>query len=282
MQLPNSASASDATAHCRADHSMFLTRLATSAVVAPIALVAVYIGFPAFHVLIALMAAAVLWEFTQIVEKSGLNRRIVIALGLAAIAVGVSAQNVGAALAIIALGWAGLFVSDTSGRRLKSSSIQAGFICAAIPSVCLIAVAQIGDATTVFWILAIVWGTDVGAYAVGRTIGGPRLVPVISPNKTWSGAIGGLVTAVLAAALLSNALSFGPNVTNLALAAGLSIFCQVGDLAESHFKRQHDVKDSGTWMPGHGGVMDRLDGLWTVAPVAALLCIVQKGGVDSW
>lgn len=282
MPSPNSGGASDATAQSQADGCMFLTRLATSAVFAPIALGAVYFGFPAFNILVALMAAAVLWEYVQIVEKSGLSTRIVIAIAATLSAVGVAHVSFTLAVAVIGIVWAFLFVFDGSGRRFKNTSTQAALICAAIPPVCLVMVAEIGGATTLFWLLAVVWGTDVGAYALGRMIGGPRLAPVTSPNKTWSGAVGGVVTSVFAAGLTAQWLGLGLNSVTLMLAASLSIAGQAGDMAESQFKRRHGVKDSGTWMPGHGGVMDRVDGLWTIAPIVTLICAVQDGGIGTW
>ena len=123
------------------------------------------------------------------------------------------------------------------------------------------------------WVLllaAVVWGGDVGAYLVGRLVGGPRLAPLISPGKTWSGALGGTLAAVLAgAAVWPDRLAFA-----LPLALCLSVVAQAGDLLESAVKRRFGVKDSGRLIPGHGGLLDRLDGVLTSAPLAAIVLLV--------
>ncbi|MGE5540085.1 MAG: phosphatidate cytidylyltransferase [Gemmatimonas sp.] len=118
------------------------------------------------------------------------------------------------------------------------------------------------------WVFAVVWATDSAAYAVGRTIGGPKLAPPISPNKTWSGAVGGLVGAGVVGGVLGWAEA-GPTTPALAGMA-LSVVAQAGDLAESAVKRRFGVKDSGAIIPGHGGLFDRVDALLAAAPVAAL------------
>ena len=282
MLLMNIANVSVATVRFRANLYMFWTRIATSAVLAPIALGAVYTGFPFFHVMVALMGAAVLWEFTQIVEKMRLTPRVTAALIATVVGVGIAYKNIELSLGAITITWILLLVTDRSARRFSNSTTQAALICAALPAVALVAVFSIGGAVTVFWLLAVVWGTDIGAYVVGRLVGGARLAPVISPNKTWSGSIGGLIIAVLAAAFVNMLVGIGVSFSHLMYAAGLSVVAQIGDLAESSFKRQHGVKDSGTWIPGHGGVMDRVDGLWAVAPVTALICAASDGGVVSW
>jgi phosphatidate cytidylyltransferase len=124
-----------------------------------------------------------------------------------------------------------------------------------------------------FWALALVWVTDIGAYFAGRAIGGPKLAPAISPNKTWAGLIGGVV----AAGLLGVGMHYAYGLPlRLALASpALAVVAQAGDLFESWLKRRAGVKDSGNILPGHGGVLDRLDGLVPVAPIAALLVLVH-------
>jgi phosphatidate cytidylyltransferase len=137
------------------------------------------------------------------------------------------------------------------------------------------------------FVLAVVWATDIGGYFAGRGIGGPKLWPTVSPKKTWAGAIGGF-TASLAVALLvaifdphrgdpALALRTGPL---LALAAVLSIAAQFGDLFESAVKRRFGVKDSSHLIPGHGGLMDRLDGFIAAIVLAAILGVL-RGGADG-
>jgi phosphatidate cytidylyltransferase len=261
---------------------MFWTRVATSVVLAPVALGAVYYGFPVFQLFVAVMAAAVMWEFIHIVGKAGFPPRAVLALWSTIVAVGLAAGNMPLALAVITIVWIILLVTDQRGDRVRLASTQTALLYAALPAVCLVFVRELGGAETVFWVLAVVWATDIGAYFVGRLVGGPKLAVSISPNKTWSGAIGGAVSAVVAAIGLSAVFDVSPSLLSVALAFLLSTASQVGDLIESRFKRVHGVKDSGTWMPGHGGVMDRVDGLWAVTPFAALICATLQGGMSSW
>jgi phosphatidate cytidylyltransferase len=119
------------------------------------------------------------------------------------------------------------------------------------------------------WALALVWATDIGAYFAGRAIGGPKLWPAVSPNKTWAGLIGGMAAASLFAAVLHTAAGLPLRLT--VATPALAVLAQGGDLYESWLKRRAGAKDSGALLPGHGGVMDRLDGVVPVAPVAALL-----------
>jgi len=123
-----------------------------------------------------------------------------------------------------------------------------------------------------FWTMALVWVTDIGAYFAGRAIGGAKLAPAISPNKTWAGLIGGMVLAALFGIVMHFAYGLALRLT---LASPLlAVVAQAGDLYESWLKRRAGVKDSGNLLPGHGGVLDRIDGLVPVAPLAAALVVV--------
>lgn len=123
---------------------------------------------------------------------------------------------------------------------------------------------------TVIWLMACVWATDIGAYFIGSSVGGAKLAPSISPGKTWSGLFGGMCWAAIASAAVG--LLFGQGETwKLALiGAALAIVGQVGDLLKSHAKRRAGVKDSGHLIPGHGGLLDRVDGFLAVLVAAAL------------
>ena len=124
----------------------------------------------------------------------------------------------------------------------------------------------------VFWAMGLVWACDSGAYFAGRAIGGPKLAPSISPNKTWAGFIGGVIAATAGA--FGVYFLFGLPLPLVLATPLLAMLAQAGDLYESHLKRVAGVKDSGTLLPGHGGLLDRLDGLVAVAPVAALLVLL--------
>jgi phosphatidate cytidylyltransferase len=132
------------------------------------------------------------------------------------------------------------------------------------------------------WILAVVWATDIGAYLVGRTLGGPRLAPLWSPRKTWAGLAGGILCAGLVGWATTGWLGISPALPLVLLSAGLAIVGQVGDLAESLAKRRFGVKDSSSLIPGHGGLLDRLDGLLAVLPVVALLTMIAGRSVVTW
>jgi phosphatidate cytidylyltransferase len=131
--------------------------------------------------------------------------------------------------------------------------------------------------TSILFLFAIVWTTDIAGYFAGRAFGGPKLAPSISPKKTWSGAIAGLVGSVV---IVLVAIRFVPPSSLVALIVVgilLSIVSQAGDLAESALKRYFGVKDSSHIIPGHGGVMDRLDGFWAAAVCAAIIGLARGG-----
>ncbi len=124
------------------------------------------------------------------------------------------------------------------------------------------------------WALALVWATDIGAYFAGRAIGGPKLAPVWSPNKTWAGLIGGMISATLVGMALMTVLHWQARL--VAFSALLAVAAQAGDLFESMMKRRAGVKDSGWLLPGHGGVMDRLDG---AVPVLCIVALIVASGI---
>ncbi len=142
----------------------------------------------------------------------------------------------------------------------------AGLFYVGIPALCLIWLREQGIMPVLMVILA-VWMTDCGAYIVGRKVGGPKLAPVISPNKTWSGLLGGVFAAALVVGALAARYQLPYWGGYIGVGAVLAVVAQLGDLFESHMKRRAGVKDSGTIIPGHGGVLDRIDGLLTAVPL---------------
>jgi len=163
---------------------------------------------------------------------------------------------------------AAFFVVIVTGRR----QLAGGVLYCGLPVLALTLLRrQDAGLLYAFWAMALVWACDTGAYFAGRTIGGPKLAPAISPSKTWSGLMGGVALAGLLGMVLHRFYGL-PAV--LALASPfLAVLAQAGDLFESTLKRRAGVKDSGNVLPGHGGVLDRLDGVVPVAPVAALLVL---------
>lgn len=167
--------------------------------------------------------------------------------------------------------------------RHSPSELAAGWIYCALAILALGWLrAGIQDGRAIlFFLLAIVWSSDIGAYVAGRVLGGPKLAPAISPGKTWSGAAGGLgaaiVVGIIAAVLWNGAVA--PAMMGAAI---LGIASQLGDLLESAAKRRFGVKDSGRLIPGHGGLLDRLDGLMAAALVAAAWIWIAGQGAATW
>ena len=145
----------------------------------------------------------------------------------------------------------------------------AGFIYSLAPAIALLWIRDrsLLGIELLLWVFITTWSVDIGAYFAGRSIGGPKLAPAISPNKTWAGLIGGMLAAALFAGLWTLLLDL-PSIL-LWLAAPFALGAQIGDLFESWLKRRAGVKDSGTWLPGHGGALDRLDGLVVVSVLTA-------------
>lgn len=131
---------------------------------------------------------------------------------------------------------------------------------------------------TIVWIIACIWATDIGAFVVGRAAGGAKLAPRISPGKTWSGLFGGMAWSAVASAAVGYAFGMGETLALAAIGAGLAVIGQIGDLVESAAKRSAGVKDSGTLIPGHGGILDRIDGLIAVLVVVGLVRLIVGGG----
>ncbi len=260
--------------------SELILRVVSSAVLAPLAVALAYVGGWAFFVFWAIAAAGIFWEWRAILRDPGPTPK---GLGECAIVVaGASAMTgrIGAAAVFLGLGMVvEAVVATTTVLRACAAAgvLYAGSLLVAC--VLLRSDGQYGFAAIVF-LFAIVWSTDILAYFVGRFLGGPRLWPQVSPNKTWSGAIGGLVGAIVAGlavayyARLANPLAAG------ALALILSAASQGGDLFESAFKRRFGVKDAGHVIPGHGGIMDRLDGFLAAAVLAAVIG-AARGGLEA-
>ncbi len=152
----------------------------------------------------------------------------------------------------------------TASRRNKNKWRLIGFLYIAIPAYCLVKIKLI-DSDTLFWMFLVIWSVDIAAYFTGKIIGGPKLAPSISPGKTWSGFIGGVVAAIIVG-FFTSLMFVGDVLFFIFISILISIICQISDLVESKFKRIFDVKDSGNLIPGHGGILDRMDGAILTAP----------------
>jgi phosphatidate cytidylyltransferase len=260
-------------------------RILSALVLAPIAVAVVWFGWPWLPIVTAIAGGGMAWEWARLCTSGRLlaSGALLIAAVLAAIAAAAVANvalAVGASLAGAAL------VLWTARREPDGNPywLALGTLWVALPCILFLWLARTEGAgrITLLWIFAVVWATDIGAYAVGRRFGGPLLAPRWSPRKTWAGLLGGAGCAALAGWGTARILGIAPALTVVLVSAGLAIVGQFGDLAESVAKRRFGVKDSSGLIPGHGGLLDRLDGLLAVIPAAALLTLVGGGSVLTW
>jgi phosphatidate cytidylyltransferase len=255
-----------------------VVRVIAALVLAPVAIALAYLGGIAWIVLVTLAAIGLYVEWLMITDLSRELR--VTTSGIAALLLAglcLMAGRVDASLVVLAIGAVAL--SLISGERRGWAA--AGFLYAAAAEIASVLVrldAAKGFAALMF-VLLVVWVTDIGGYFAGRGIGGPKLWVRVSPKKTWAGAIGGFVASLLVAAGFA-ALDIGRTGPLLALGAVLSVVSQLGDLFESAVKRRFGVKDSSHIIPGHGGVLDRLDGFVAAVIVAAIFGFL-RGGPDG-
>jgi len=258
-------------------------RLASAALFGPLVLACIWLGGAWFSALIVLCVAGLAWEWVRMTGGGWLSRHG------AAVPVSVTAA---AMLAALAMPLAGLLLllpaaaaAHTLAGRLPPRFLAAGVLYVGLAGVALITLrqdAEVGRANLVFVIL-VVWASDSAAYVAGRALGGPKLWPAVSPGKTWSGALGGLLGAMLVGVLAASLVAPGAALAWAALVAGgLGVVSQAGDLLESGIKRHFGVKDSSHLIPGHGGLLDRLDSILAVAPAAAGLSLILGSGVHLW
>lgn len=252
-----------------------LTRLFSAAVLAILPLAGAWFGGWTAGVVVAAAAAIVHFEWGNVTHASDPYRLAAIAALVVALLV-LTAGYTLTAFGIVAI--AVVAVAVTS----RNAWAPAGVLYAAAFGfgLLLIRLAPDDGRAAIFFLLAVVWATDTGAYFVGRAVGGPKLLPVVSPNKTWSGAIGGFGAGVVAGLIV--ALLFGVTLRwqLAAVAVVLSIAGQAGDLFESWVKRSFGAKDASRLVPGHGGLMDRVDGLVFASAVAVLLAWLHGGSAN--
>jgi len=256
-------------------------RILSAAVLVPLALGCIWIGGTAFAALIALITVGLAYEWLALCGEPILSLAAapfaVLPLSVALTASGLTP----AALILLAVATAAASFGGLSRSRPLAFGIPY-FGLAAVALIWLRQPPHSGGANVIV-LLLIVWASDIGAYIAGRAIGGPRLAPAISPGKTWSGALGGLAAAAAVGVAAASILSAAPlSGRPAAIAVLIGLISQAGDLFESQLKRHFGVKDSGTMIPGHGGLLDRLDAVLTAAPATALLALVVGPGVVLW
>ena len=274
---PTAASEPDSRSR-ESDSRNLLMRIVAAAVLIPLAVAIAYAGGWLWTALVTLAAIGLFVEWLTVVGLAGAMRVIVPGVAaLAAAGLCFAIGRIDAALVVLAIGLVAV-VSIAPERR---SWAAAGFFYAAAAEIAsvLVRLDPLKGFAALMFVLLIVWVTDSGGYFAGRGIGGPKLWPRVSPKKTWAGAAGGFA-ASLAVACGFAAFDLGKTLPLLMLSAVLSVVSQLGDLFESAVKRRFDVKDSSHIIPGHGGLMDRLDGFVAAVVVAALFGLL-RGGADG-
>ncbi len=249
-------------------------RIASGLAAAVIALLFVYWGSIPFAILVFLAGAVMSWEWGGIVRDEGADT--VGILHIAAIGAAALLANLGmAGLALAAVAIGAITVAALLFGQERPPLSSAGVLYTGLPVVAL-GWLRGDDAfgfQSVLFILIVVAVTDTAAYICGRMLGGPKLWPAVSPKKTWAGLIGGVVAAAVAGAIFSRFLGSGSAGWLAGLGILLALIAQGGDLAESALKRRFGRKDSSNLIPGHGGFMDRMDGIVTASVMAALLAL---------
>lgn len=260
--------------------SELFLRVVSALILAPIAIGITYLGGWPFMLLWAAAAAGILWEWTRLI--AGRTERHVLMAGVVALAASFAALAMNSptvALANLAVGAAVAAMIAPAGKRtwFAGGVVYAGL--ALVLPVLLRADAQHGFVAILF-LFAVVWATDIAAYFAGRAFGGPKLAVRLSPKKTWSGALGGTFCAILAGVMTAAIAGLDSLAMIAIISLVLSVSSQTGDLAESALKRTFGAKDASQLIPGHGGLMDRLDGFLIAALVATIIG-VSRGGTDG-
>ena len=255
-------------------------RVLSAVVLAPLALFTAYLGGWPFALFWGAAALAILWEWITLVVGPA-YRLMFSSCGAALVIAGFVAWlgRPVAALLMVGLGALAAAVFAPPERRLWVS-IGVGYGGAMLLAPMFLRADSTYGFVVIVLLFAIVWTTDVLGYFAGRAFGGPKLLPAVSPKKTWSGAIAGAAGAMIIALLVVGLFGSFNSLAIIIIALVLSVLAQGGDLFESWVKRQFGVKDSSRLIPGHGGVMDRLDGFWAAAFAACLIGLL-RGGFDG-
>jgi phosphatidate cytidylyltransferase len=255
-----------------------LMRVVAALVLAPIAIAIAYAGGWLWTVLVTVTVIGLYLEWLAIVGAARQTRVVVPGVvGLAIAGCCLAFGRIDASLVLLALGFAGVALFSPERRGWTATGF--GYAAAAQMASVLVRLDQLWGFVALILIFLVVWVTDIGGYFAGRGIGGPKLWPRVSPNKTWAGAVGGFAASLVVAAGFA-VFGLGRTGPLLVLGAALSIVSQFGDLFESAVKRRFGVKDSSHIIPGHGGLLDRLDGFVAAVVLAAIFGFL-RAGVDG-
>ena len=249
-------------------------RILSAAALAALALAATLYSPWTFLALVVVGAAVVAWEWGRLTRGTNFDATTLIATAsVAVLAVSVALNRAGYGFLLLGAAAAAIWFSrDTTFSRPWAI---AGLLYAALPASALIWLRsdEAFGAAAVIYLFAVAWTADTASYAAGRLIGGPKLAPHISPHKTWSGFIAGILAPSLVGYIAARALESGSALRLALVSVALAIACQFGDLLESWVKRRFGAKDSSRLIPGHGGLLDRIDGLMMAAVLAGLIAL---------
>ncbi len=253
-----------------------MLRIVSGLVLAALTVGAVWAGTWPFGLLLALVAGIAAWEWGRVVRQAPFDGLLILHVVSVVIAAFLATASYGVPAAIGLLVVA--IVMLVLRWRQRDVLTGLGVLATGLPSVSLAWLRT--DAAhgfqAVLFVLLVVWATDIGGYVFGRAIGGPKLLERISPNKTWAGALGGLLLAGVAGWLTGWAVASSDLAAVTLQAVVLGLAAVMGDLAESALKRRFGRKDVSNLIPGHGGILDRVDGLMAAAIVAALLVMLRS------
>lgn len=244
-------------------------RVISAVILAVLAFIEVWAGGWLFAVFVSAMALIVFLEWTAIIGLSAFERERIMAVACMVMPL-VMLIFLGTASATFTLVLcAGLVFFLTRSTTAETCNwITLAVVYCGLSAIALVGIRNHDEGIALILLLfAIVWGTDIGAYFVGRKLGGPKLAPRISPGKTQSGAIGGVIIAAVCALAIAGATGVVSVTGAIIIAFIVSCVSQAGDLFESYLKRRFNVKDSGVIIPGHGGLFDRVDGLMAASIV---------------
>lgn len=284
MRFTSSFSATGGTVQrlAPAEPGNLYLRIVSALVLGPAVLVVTVLGWPYFGLLATVLGGILVWEWARICGAGELTRAGY--LSVASVVAALSAATLGAYLIcgwIILAGAMAVAVAGNreAGRDRISLWYALGVPYTAVPCLALLWMRTIPEQglEIILWLLFAVWATDIGAYAAGRSIGGPKLAPRVSPNKTWAGLGGGILAALGIGAIASFLVQWASLAELMVLSGGLAVVAQAGDLFESSVKRHFGVKDSSNLIAGHGGFLDRVDGVLAAAVAMAVL-IWARGG----
>lgn len=271
--MPDDTIASEESASMPRLSSNLKLRLISGSVLAAVAFGLAYWGPMAFAFLLLVCAVVISWEWGRLIRGVSFD------LGFFVHAIAVAGAIVLAGAGYAALGLAMLLVAAITliplyfGHGARLSAL--GVFYVGLPALALLWIRsdEPFGFTAVLFIFAVVWSSDIAAYAAGRTIGGPKLWPAVSPNKTWAGLIGALCAGAISGVVFSMLEPEAGAVRLVLLGLALALVAQAGDLAESALKRHFHLKDASELIPGHGGFMDRMDSIVAVAVVSGLMAL---------